>query len=165
MKHRMRLGKLGRDSKHRWAMLRTMADQLIAHERIQTTEAKAKELRRVVDHIVTLGKRGTDHASNQARAILRTEASHDKVFSELAARYANRPGGFTRIQKIGWRRGDSANMVVMEFVDRDDELRPAKPVNQDTVLRNKVEGVPRFRDLLPSRDWVNDPFVHHFQKK
>mmetsp|Transcript_22982 Transcript_22982/g.42939 ORF Transcript_22982/g.42939 Transcript_22982/m.42939 type:complete len:177 (-) Transcript_22982:93-623(-) len=162
MKHRIKLRKLGRDSSHRWAMLRTMVDQLVRHGRIKTTEAKALELRRFADWVVTEGKKGDAPARLRASKLMRTNEAIDKVFNELAPLYQHRPGGFTRVKKIGWRQGDSANMAIIEFVDREGEVVPAKPVDEDTMERNKVKSSVSFRDLLPSRNWANDPHVYKF---
>jgi large subunit ribosomal protein L17 len=93
MKHGKTFRKLGRDSAHRWAMMRTMVTQLIEHERIKTTVAKAKELRKVADRVVTYAKRGTLSARRRATAVVRTDAAVQKLFTELAARYQGRAGG------------------------------------------------------------------------
>ena len=116
--------KLGRTSSQRKALLRDLATDLIVHERIETTEAKAKELRSVVEKMITLGKRGDLHARRQAAAFIRNEVADaesgqdalQKLFSDIAPRYAERQGGYTRIMKMGPRRGDGAPMVVIELV-------------------------------------------------
>src|SRR6476660_543793 len=114
--------KLGRTSSQRKAMLRDLATDLIINERIQTTETRAKELRSVVDKMITLGKRGDLHARRQAAAFIRneiadaengTDALH-KLFSDVVPRYEERQGGYTRIMKVGPRRGDGAPVVVIE---------------------------------------------------
>ena len=120
---------LGRDSAHRKALLRTLATDLIIHERIETTEARAKELRPVVEKMITLGKRGDLHARRQAAAFIRHEAVNpdeknkkdseyalQKLFDDIAKRYEDRQGGYTRILKLGQRRGDGAPMVIIELV-------------------------------------------------
>jgi large subunit ribosomal protein L17 len=127
MKHGKTFRKLGRDSAHRWAMMRTMVTQLIEHERIKTTVAKAKELRKVADRVVTYAKRGTLSARRRATAVVRTDAAVQKLFTELAARYQGRAGGFTRVLQTGQRKSDSAQMAFIEYVDREGELRPARP--------------------------------------
>lgn len=117
--------KLGRTSDQRKALLRDLATDLIINERIETTEARAKELRSVVEKLVTLGKRGDLHARRQAAAFVRKEVADDesnkdalqKLFSDIAPRYEDRQGGYTRILKVGPRRGDSAPMAIIEFVD------------------------------------------------
>jgi large subunit ribosomal protein L17 len=116
--------KLGRDSSARKALFRDLVTDLIIHERIQTTEAKAKEIRSIAEKIITKAKRGDLHARRQiATFVRREEAQSDqdaiqKLFSELAPRYSSRPGGYTRILKLGPRRGDAAPMVYLELVDR-----------------------------------------------
>ena len=129
-KHGISLRKLGRDSAHRWAMLRTMADQLIQHERIETTVPKAKELRRVADKMITLGKEGTLSARRRAKAILRTDASLIKLFGPLAERYEGRSGGYTRVTQTRIRVGDAAKMAYIEYIDRVGELRPTRSIGK-----------------------------------
>ena len=118
MRHGNGLRKLNRTSAHRQAMLRNMMNSLIAHEAIKTTVPKAKELRRVVEPMITLAK--TDSVANRrlAFARLRDDASVAKLFSDLGPRYKTRPGGYTRILKMGFRVGDNAPMAFVELVDR-----------------------------------------------
>lgn len=127
MKHRHAMRKLGRTGSHRWAMLRTMVSQLVMHERIETTTAKAKELRRVSDNMVQLAKEGTLHARRQAGAVVRGSEPLQKLFYELADRYSGRAGGYTRVLPSRIRTSDAAPMSYIELVDRPDELRPSKP--------------------------------------
>jgi large subunit ribosomal protein L17 len=116
--------KLGRDSSARKALFRDLVTDLFIHERIETTEAKAKEVRSIAEKLITLAKRGDLHARRQVAAFVRREkATEDqdaiqKLFSELATRYSERQGGYTRIMKLGPRRGDAAPMVYLELVDR-----------------------------------------------
>jgi large subunit ribosomal protein L17 len=119
MRHRMSGRKLNRTSSHRKAMFQNMACALIKHEQITTTLPKAKELRPVVEKLVTLGKRGGLHARRQAVAALGDEKIADKLFTVLAERYVKRAGGYTRVLKAGFRYGDSAPMAMIEFVERD----------------------------------------------
>lgn len=119
MRHRMSGRKLNRTSSHRKAMFANMAAALIKHEQIRTTLPKAKDLRRVVDRLITLGKRGDLHARRQALAVLRDTGLTGKLFGPLAERYADRPGGYTRVLKAGFRYGDAAPMAIIELVDRD----------------------------------------------
>ncbi len=119
MRHRKQGRRLNRSWAHRKAMFANMANALIKHEQIRTTLPKAKELRPVVERLVTLAKRGDLHARRQAFAQLRDNAMVAKLFSTLRERYADRPGGYTRVLKAGFRRGDMAAMAVIEFVDRD----------------------------------------------
>lgn len=108
-------------------MLRTMVSQLINHERIETTLPKAKELRQVADNMVTLGKEGTIFARRKAAAVLRGDYELHKLFTEIAERYKERAGGYTRVLRTRIRQGDAATMAYIEFVDRPNELREAKP--------------------------------------
>ena len=116
--------KLGRDSSARKALFRDLVTDLFIHERIQTTQAKAKEVRIIAEKLITKAKKGDLHSRRQAAAFVRREVANDdqdavqKLFTELATRYAERPGGYTRILKLGPRRGDSAPMVYLELVDR-----------------------------------------------
>jgi large subunit ribosomal protein L17 len=117
MRHLNGYRKLGRDSSHRRAMLRNMATSLVLHERIQTTLPKAKELRSIIDKMITLGKRGDLHARRLASSYLFDDAAVAKVFSDLAKRFKDRPGGYTRILKTGVRFGDGADLATMQLVD------------------------------------------------
>ena len=119
MRHRNSGRKLNRTSSHRKAMFRNMATALLKHEQIKTTLPKAKELRPVVERMITLGKRGNLHARRQALSFLRDEKVVGKLFEGLADRYGSRQGGYTRVLKAGFRYGDSAPMAFIELVDRD----------------------------------------------
>ncbi|CAI3925333.1 Ribosomal protein L17 (RplQ) (PDB:1GD8) [Commensalibacter communis] len=119
MRHGMSGRKLGVTTSHRKAMFRNMAVALIKHEQITTTLPKAKELRPVVEKLITLGKRGDLHARRQAFALLRDETIVSKLFSTIAERYKARQGGYSRVLKAGVRYGDAANMAVIELVERD----------------------------------------------
>ncbi|MGF1641074.1 MAG: 50S ribosomal protein L17 [Rhodospirillales bacterium] len=125
MRHRMSGRKLNRLSAHRQAMFANMAASLLVHEQIVTTLPKAKELRRVADRIITLGKRGSLHTRRQAAAILGDDVLLRKLFGPLAERYRDRPGGYTRVLRAGFRRGDNAPMAVIELVDRDPAAKGA----------------------------------------
>ena len=118
MRHGKVHRKLNRTAEHRRAMFANMSAALIKHEQIVTTLPKAKELRRIADRLVTLGKRGDLHARRQAAAGIRDNAMVQKLFAELAERYKERPGGYTRVLKAGFRHGDMAPMAVIELVDR-----------------------------------------------
>jgi large subunit ribosomal protein L17 len=109
--------KLGRDSAHRKALYANLAGALIEHGRIRTTEAKAKEVRPIVEEMITLGKRGDVAAHRQAVAFLRSKTVARTLFAEVAPRFADRPGGYTRIVRIGPRQGDAAPMAYLELVD------------------------------------------------
>ncbi|KAK9816423.1 hypothetical protein WJX72_000059 [[Myrmecia] bisecta] len=113
-------------------MLRTLVSQLLRHERIETTLPRAKELRRVADQVITLGKEGGLHAHQKAAAIVRGEDVMRKLFTTMAERYADRDGGYTRVLRTRQRPNDAAQMAYIEYVDRPGELRPAR------VLGNSV---------------------------
>jgi large subunit ribosomal protein L17 len=117
MRHQKLRGKLERPSGHRRALVRNQVTSLLAHERIETTDAKAKVLRRVADRMITLGKRGTLHARRRAASMIRDREVTAKLFDELARRYAERPGGYTRVLKLGQRVGDAAPLSIVELVD------------------------------------------------
>ncbi len=123
MRHRLRGRKLNRTSEHRKAMFDNMAAALIKHEQIETTLPKAKDLRPIVDKLITLGKRGGLHARRQALAMLQDAKLTEKLFSTLAERYSKRRGGYTRVLKAGFRYGDAAPMAVIELVERDPEAK------------------------------------------
>ncbi|MEK9596377.1 MAG: 50S ribosomal protein L17 [Rhodospirillaceae bacterium] len=123
MRHRKSGRKLNRTASHRKAMFKNMAAALIKHEQIITTLPKAKELRPVVEKLITLGKRGDLHARRLVFAKLRDDGMTKKLFDVLADRYRERPGGYTRVLKAGFRYGDSAPMAVIELVDRDEDAR------------------------------------------
>ena len=118
MRHKMDHRKLNRTSSHRKAMFANMSAALIKHEQIRTTIAKAKELRPIVEKLITLGKKGSLHARRFAISRLAPDAYIEKLFGEIAKRYENRNGGYTRIIKDGNRYGDSAPMAYIELVDR-----------------------------------------------
>ena len=123
MRHGKKGRKLNRTSSHRTAMFANMAAALIKHEQIVTTLPKAKELRRVMDRLITLGKRGNLHSRRLAAARIRDEAMAKKLFDVLADRYKDRSGGYTRVLKAGFRYGDQAPMAVIELVDRDESAK------------------------------------------
>jgi large subunit ribosomal protein L17 len=117
MRHQRSGKKLGRDSAHRKALFANLTAALIEHGRIKTTESKAKAVRPIAEKMVTLGREGTIHARRQALAYLRTQEIVHQLFSEVAPRFVGRPGGYTRIVKLGPRQGDAAPMAYLEFVD------------------------------------------------
>ena len=125
MRHRLGLRKLNRTSSHRLAMLRNMTNSLLKHEVIKTTLPKAKELRRVVEPMITLGKKPS--LSNRRLAVdrLRDREMVTKLFNELGPRYATRPGGYLRILKFGFRQGDNAPMALVELMDRPEVVEEA----------------------------------------
>ncbi len=117
MRHNKSGRRLGRKTSHRIAMFRNMVTSLLNHERIITTDAKAKEIRSVAEKMITLGKRGDLHAQRQAAAYIREKSVVTKLFSTIAPRYKERAGGYTRIIKLGQRLGDAASMSVIELVE------------------------------------------------
>src|SRR6187401_2847821 len=119
MRHQRSGKKLGRDSAHRKALYSNLAGALIEHGRIRTTEAKAKAVKPIAEKMVTLGRRGDLAARRQATAYLRSRDVVHKLFADVAPRFADRPGGYSRIVKLGPRQGDAAEMVYLELVDHD----------------------------------------------
>ncbi|MDA9020142.1 50S ribosomal protein L17 [Flavimaricola sp.] len=125
MRHASGYRKLNRTHEHRKAMFANMAGSLIEHEQIKTTLPKAKELKRVIDKLVTLGKRGDLHARRQAASRLKQDMHVAKLFEVLGPRYKERQGGYVRVLKAGFRYGDMAPMAIIEFVDRDRDAKGA----------------------------------------
>ena len=123
MRHGKARRRLNRSSSHRQAMLANMACSLIEHEQIKTTLPKAKELRPYVEKLITLGKRGDLHARRNALSTIKQEPAVSKLFGALAERYAERPGGYARVLKAGFRYGDMAPMAIIELVDRDEDAK------------------------------------------
>lgn len=121
MRHRKRGRQLGRNSKHRLALFRNLVTSLMEHERIETTEAKAKELRGITDKLITLGKQGTLQARRGALRVLRTKETVQKLFDDVAKRFPERNGGYTRIIKTRQRPGDAAKLVAIELVEKANE--------------------------------------------
>lgn len=120
MRHRKNGRQLGRKTKHRWALFRSLVTSLLEHERIETTEAKAKEIRGFTDRMITLGKEGTLPARRQALTFIRSKDVVSKLFSDVAVRFKDRPGGYTRMVKTRRRVGDAAKLVAIELVTRPD---------------------------------------------
>lgn len=141
MRHAHRGRKLNRTSSHRQAMFANMAASLIKHEQIVTTLPKAKELRRVVEKLITLGKRGDLSARRIAASRLRDERMAKKLFEVLGPRYKDRPGGYTRVLKAGFRHGDMAPMAVIELVDRDPSAKgtDSGPTAEQADLEDETE--------------------------
>ncbi len=125
MRHKRGYRRLNRTHEHRKALFANMAGSLIEHEQIKTTLPKAKELRRVVEKLVTLAKRGDLHARRQAAARLKQDQHVKKLFEVLGPRYQERNGGYVRVLKAGFRYGDMAPMAIIEFVDRDQDAKGA----------------------------------------
>jgi large subunit ribosomal protein L17 len=126
MRHLKAGRRLARTTEHRTAMLRNLITQLFEHERVQTTQAKAKEARQWAEKIITLAKRGDLHARRQTLRVVRTKKAMAKLFGELKDRYQDRPGGYTRIVPLGFRVGDGAPISILELVGRPEKLPKAK---------------------------------------
>ena len=137
MRHHRSGKKLGRDSAHRRALYANLAASLIEHGRIKTTEAKAKAVKPIAEQMITLGRRGDIHARRQALAFLRTQEVVHQLFFEIAPRFADRAGGYTRIVKLGPRQGDAAEMVYLELVDYEPPrmLAPTRAAAQTAEAR------------------------------
>ena len=144
MKHNIKNKKLNKTTSHRKAMFMNLSNALIKHEQITTTLAKAKELKRFVEKIITLGKKGNLQSRRKAISILQDQAMTKKTFDILADRYKDRSGGYTRVVKLGNRFGDNSPMAVIEFVDRDED---AKGKDSGPVIEKKsseeIEEQPR----------------------
>ena len=136
MRHLKTGRKLGRNSAHRHAMFRNMVTSLIVHGRVRTTDAKAKELRRYADRMITLGKQQTIAARRRARRFVRTDAALARLFNELAPLFAQRPGGYTRITKVAARRGDAAPLSVVELTEQPVVAKSAEP-SKDAKSKDK----------------------------
>ncbi len=131
--------KLGRTSSHKEAMLRNMVTSVIKHERIRTTDTRAKELRKLAEKMITLGKKGSLHARRQALAVVRDKETVGKLFGELTERYRNRAGGYTRIVKAGYRYGDNAPVSILEFISDEKKKEKAKPKGKAKPKAKKEE--------------------------
>ena len=161
MRHLKAGRKFGRTSAHRKALFRNLVQALIKRERISTTLAKAKELRGKVEKTITLGKKGTLHARRQAFKLAPAKEAVQKVFGPLAERYANRPGGYTRIIRIGHRKGDDAPMAFIELVDREGEAKVSskektapKKEAKDTKpkVAEKKKAEPKAKESAPKKN-------------
>jgi large subunit ribosomal protein L17 len=137
MRHMNRGRKLGRTSAHRKALFRNLVLSLIEHERIKTTDAKAKELRRYADRMVTLGKRGDLSARRLAFAFMQSRDAVKKLFDEIAPRFKERPGGYTRVVKFGIRRGDAAPISIIEFTGTSEAAENKKPRKKKAARRDQ----------------------------
>lgn len=138
MRHLKAGKKLNRSPSHRWALLCNLVTSLLRHERIKTTDAKAKELRRWADRMIGLGKEGTLHARRRALGIIRDKAVVRKVFDNLAARFKDRPGGYTRVVKIGWRHGDHAPVSLIELISADGAGKTQVPAKARKTARTSA---------------------------
>lgn len=153
MKHRIKLRKLSRSPAHRRALLRNQVTSLIEHECIETTVAKAKELRRVADRMISYGKKGTLSAHRAVDAFVQTKEARKKVFVDLAPRFEDRDGGYTRVLKTRFRRGDCAPMALVEFSDTSKTILTreqlyAKEMRKSKYRRNPELKRPSLTDAL-----------------
>lgn len=126
MRHRIAGRKLGRTTSHRWAMLRNLVTSLLEHEKVKTTDAKAKELRPLAEKMIGLGKRGDLHARRQVLTVVRKAEVVRKLFDTISPRYQSRNGGYTRIVKLGFRSGDGAPVSIVELVTEGKEAKGLK---------------------------------------
>ncbi len=139
MRHQNQGRKLNRSSSHRKALFRNLVLSLIRHERIRTTDAKAKELRRFADRMITLGKRGDLSARRRAFDFIRSRDAVKKLFDEIAPRFKERNGGYTRVIKFGFRRGDAAPLSIIEFTGGEEDAQSKKPHRRRTPTRTERE--------------------------
>jgi large subunit ribosomal protein L17 len=149
MRHLKSGRKLNRTSAHRTALFRNMVTSLLDHEQIRTTDAKAKEIRRWAERMITLGKRGTLHARRQALAFIRSETVVKKLFDDVAQRFQARPGGYTRVVKLGIRQGDAAPMSIIELVDRGDTSRSEADKKRERRARSRQRREEQERKAAP----------------
>jgi len=139
MRHQKAGRRLGRNTSHRKAMLRNITTSFLELERIETTEAKAKELRRYAEKMITLGKRGDLHARRQALSFIRKRSVVEKLFSEYAERFSDRKGGYTRIMKLGRRTGDNARMAVIELLPADEKKKSKEKKKSPAAKPSKAK--------------------------
>lgn len=139
MRHRNAGFKLGRNTSHRRAMLRNLVTSIIRMDRVETTITKCKATRPIVDKMITLGKRGTVHARRQALSYLMTPESVDRLFSVVAPRYSSRPGGYSRITRLGARKGDAAEMAFIELLGAEHELNEKAQKREEARSKKREE--------------------------
>jgi large subunit ribosomal protein L17 len=139
MRHLKSGSKLGKQPAHRRAVLRNLVTNLIEKERIHTTILRAKATRRIAEKMITLGKRDSLHARRQAAAFLMTTGATEKLFKDLAPRFADRPGGYTRIIHAGWRLGDGANLAILEFIGSELKKKEKTPRKKRAVEEPEEE--------------------------
>ncbi len=153
MRHNKAGRTLGRNTPHRTAMMRNMVTSLLEHDRITTTDARAKELRKLAEKMITLGKRGDLHARRQVLSVVRDRKVVAKLFDQVAPRYSERPGGYTRIIKIGQRPGDNASLSIIELVEEEFTPKPKKkpaPAKEATSAP-VVESAPEDAQIKPEQ--------------
>lgn len=152
MRHGNANRKLGRTSSHRNAMFRNQLASLIEHERIVTTLPKAKELRPIAEKLITLAKNDSVHARRQAARQVPSDALIAKLFDTIGPRFSTRPGGYTRIMKLGARRGDAAEMAILELVERSEEKTETKPAEKSAAAEKKPA-----KKAAPKAEKVEEP--------
>jgi len=145
MRHLISGHKLGRNPAHRRATLRNLVTNLIEKERIQTTLLRARAARPLAERLITLGKRDSLHARRQAASFLQTPNATKKLFADLAPRFADRPGGYTRIIRVGWRLGDGAELAILEFIGSELKKKDKKQKKQ------KVEEAPEEKEVAAQK--------------
>ena len=149
MRHGVAGVKLGRSPAHRRALFRNLVTALLEHETVRTTDAKAKELRRWADRMITLGKQGTLHARRRAASLIRRRSVVKKLFDDIAPRFSGRAGGYTRVVKLGRRQGDAAPISLVELVERagakSEKAAPKKPQRRRDQGKKKGAAEPRRR--------------------
>ncbi len=156
MRHRRAGKKLGRDSSHRKAMLRNMVTSLFKYEQLETTDAKAKQLRPVAEKIITLAKRGDLHARRQALAYIKEKAVTHRLFGDLRDRYMDRQGGYVRIVKKGNRKGDGASLSVIQLLPEEEGKKKGKKKGRATKAASAAESKKK-KESKPKEDEKKDP--------
>ena len=147
MRHNKSGRRLGRNSSHRSAMMRNMVTSLILHEKITTTDSRAKELRKIAEKMITLGKRGDLHARRQALQVIRDRKVVGKLFEMVAPRYKDRPGGYTRIIKMGNRLGDNAPQSIIELVEEEFTAKPRKQTFVEQTAAAEAPAAPEAAEV------------------
>ncbi|MEK6778594.1 MAG: 50S ribosomal protein L17 [Candidatus Deferrimicrobiota bacterium] len=142
MRHGMNHRKLSRSPSHRKALLRNLMNSLVRSERIETTVAKAKELRPLADRLITLGKRDTLHARRRVFALLSDKKGTEKIFAGLAGRFVDRAGGYTRIVRTGYRAGDGAEMAILEYLPTEEKMAGARKAKKKKTAGGKEKKAP-----------------------
>lgn len=159
MRHNKSGRRLGRTTSHRVAMFRNMITSFLSHERITTTDAKAKELRSIADKMITLGKRGDLHAMRQAASYIREKSVVTKLFATIAPRYTDRPGGYTRIVKLGLRPGDNAQLSMIELVEEEftPKVKKSAPVKKSAAPVKAVKEAAPVEVVEAAQTEIVDP--------
>jgi large subunit ribosomal protein L17 len=157
MRHAKDHRKLGRSPAHRKALLRNLMNSLVISERIETTVPKAKELRRLADRLITLGKRETLHARRRVFSLLSNKETTDKIFASLAGRFAGRQGGYTRIVRTGYRAGDGAELAILEYLPVEEKKVAGKGKKKAAAKKTAAKGKAPGKAPAPSRGKAKGP--------